>query len=189
MRWTHPGRVPVGAGTAVALAESAGLITEIGTWAFERSCRDWATWLAERPDRPLDLSVNVSARQLMAPGIDATVTTVLHETGKDPAALVLEVTEGIVVADGDRALSVLGDLQRIGSRLALDDFGTGYSSLSYRRRFPVDIVKIDQSFVADLARAGLLHRPTDVGVGAFRPVQLTARREYGADGVHWRGGG
>ncbi|MGV8966338.1 MAG: putative bifunctional diguanylate cyclase/phosphodiesterase [Cellulomonas sp.] len=171
LRWTHAARGPVGASTAVALAERSGLITEIGTWVLEQSCRDWATWLAERPGRPLDLSVNVSARQLMAPGFDATVATVLHETGMDPAALVLEVTEGIFVADGDRAMGVLGDLQRIGTRLALDDFGTGYSSLSYLRKFPVDIVKIDQSFVADLGSdadahtlvAAITHLAHDLG--------------------------
>ncbi|WP_407343670.1 putative bifunctional diguanylate cyclase/phosphodiesterase [Pengzhenrongella phosphoraccumulans] len=153
LRWTHPERGPVNAATAVALAERSGLIVEIGTWVLEQSCRDWATWLAERPGRPLDLSVNVSARQLMAPGFDAIVATVLYQTGMDPAALVLEVTEGIFVADGDRALSVLGELQRIGTRLALDDFGTGFSSLSYLRRFPVDVVKIDQSFISDLGSA------------------------------------
>ncbi len=171
LRWTHPDRGPVGASTMVALAERSGLITEIGAWVLEQSCRDWATWLAERPDRPLDLSVNVSARQLMAPGFDATVATVLHETGMDPAALVLEVTEGIFVADDDRARGVLGDLHRIGTRLALDDFGTGYSSLRYLRRFPVDIVKIDQSFVADLGTdadartlvAAITHLAHDLG--------------------------
>ncbi|RYV51159.1 putative bifunctional diguanylate cyclase/phosphodiesterase [Pengzhenrongella frigida] len=171
LRWTHPDRGPIPAAMAVTLAEGSGLIAEIGTWVLERSCRDWVRWRAERPDRVLDLSVNVSARQLMAPGFDATVATILHETGMDPAALVLEVTEGIFVEDGDRALSVLSELRRIGTRLALDDFGTGYSSLSYLRRFPVDIVKIDQSFVADLGQdlealtmvAAVTHLAHDLG--------------------------
>jgi len=152
LRWTHPARGPVPAATAVAVAEQSGLIAGIGAWVLERSCRDRVGWLTEHPEHPLDLSVNVSARQLMSPGFAATVAAVLDSTGMDPAALVLEVTEGIFVDDGDRALRVLVDLKKLGVRLALDDFGTGYSSLSYLRRLPVDIVKIDQSFVANMGR-------------------------------------
>ncbi|RYV50945.1 putative bifunctional diguanylate cyclase/phosphodiesterase [Pengzhenrongella frigida] len=152
LRWTHPARGPVPAAAAVAVAEQSGLIAGIGGWVLDRACRDRGRWLAEHPRHPLDLSVNVSAHQLMAPGFVASVAEVLRATEMDPAALVLEVTEGVFVADGDRAMGVLGDLKLLGLRLALDDFGTGYSSLSYLRRFPVDIVKIDQSFVADLGR-------------------------------------
>jgi EAL domain-containing protein (putative c-di-GMP-specific phosphodiesterase class I) len=94
--------------------------------------------------------VNVSARQLRDRDFVATVKDVLDRTGMDPAALLLEITEGIFVEDGDRALSVLLELKALGVRLALDDFGTGYSSLGYLRRFPVDIVEIDRSFVADI---------------------------------------
>jgi len=152
LRWTRPDSGPVPASTAVAVAEQSGLITKIGAWVLARSCRDWATWMAEHPDLHLDLSVNVSPRQLMAPGFAATVAAVLVDSGMDPTALVLEVTEGILVDDADRAMSVLGDLKALGVRLALDDFGTGYCSLSYLQRFPIDIVKIDQSFVANLGR-------------------------------------
>ena len=152
LRWTHAVRGAVPAETAVSVAEHSGLIAGIGAWVLERSCRDWVTWLAEHPDHPLDLAVNVSARQMMGPGFAASVAQVLDETGMDPTALVLEMTEAILVEDGDRAMSVLGDLKTLGVRLALDDFGTGYSSLSCLRRFPVDIVKIDRSFVADLGR-------------------------------------
>jgi diguanylate cyclase (GGDEF)-like protein len=150
LRWTRPNSGPVPAATAVAVAEQSGLITKIGAWVLARSCQDWATWMAEDPDLHLDLSVNVSPRQLMAPGFAATVAAVLVDSGMDPTALVLEVTEGILVEDADRAMSVLGDLKALGVRLALDDFGTGYCSLSYLQRFPIDIVKIDQTFVANL---------------------------------------
>ena len=152
LRWTHAARGAVPAAIAVSVAEHSGLIAGIGAWVLERSCRDWVTWLAQHPEHRLDLAVNVSARQVMGPGFAATVAQVLEATGMDPMALVLEMTEAIFVEDGDRAMSVLGDLKALGVRLALDDFGAGYSSLSCLRRFPVDIVKIDRSFVADLGR-------------------------------------
>jgi len=137
---------------AVAVAEQSGLILEIGAWVLERSCRDWVRWHAGHADLALDLSVNVSARQLMGPGFCSTVGLVLDVTKMDPGSLVLEVTEGIFVEDGDRAMTVLANLKALGVRLALDDFGTGYCSLGYLRKFPVDIVKIDQGFVAGIGR-------------------------------------
>ena len=150
VRWTSPDRGAVPALTTVAVAEQSGLIDEVGAWVLERSCRDWVTWLAAHPGHPLDLSVNVSARQLMRAGFASTVAAVLEATGMEPTALVLEVTESVIIEDGDRAMRVLSDLKTLGVRLALDDFGTGYCSLSYLQRFPVDIIKIDQSFVANL---------------------------------------
>ncbi|WP_407341358.1 putative bifunctional diguanylate cyclase/phosphodiesterase [Pengzhenrongella phosphoraccumulans] len=172
LRRTHPARGPVAARTAITIAEQSGLIAGVGAWVLEQSCRDWGVWLAGHPGHPLDLSVNVSARQLMMPGFVGSVADVIERTGMDPGALVLEMTEGIFVEDGARAMSVLGELKNLGIRLALDDFGTGYSSLSYRRRFPVDIVKIDQSFVADMGRdpaastmvAAVTHLAHDLGI-------------------------
>ncbi len=150
LRWTHPDRGPMPALTAIGLAERSGLIVELGAWVLETGCRQRSQWLADHPDRPLELAVNVSARQLMTRGFSEMVTTVVDATGMDPAALILEVTEGIFIDDGDRAMSILADLKAKGIRVALDDFGTGYSSLNYLRRLPVDIVKIDQGFVADV---------------------------------------
>jgi len=102
---------------------------------------------------PLDLAVNVSTCQLMSPEFCGIVASIMAKTAMDPAALILEVTENVVIDDPDRAVTVLTDLRALGVRLALDDFGTGYSSLSYLRRLPVDIVKIDQGFVADIGGA------------------------------------
>jgi diguanylate cyclase (GGDEF)-like protein len=150
LRWTHPTRGPVPAVSMVTLAEQSGLIVKLGAWVLERSCRDRDGWLRDHPDAPLDLAVNVSARQLMSPDFCATVASVLSRCDMDPGSLVLEVTENIFIGDSDRALGVLRDLKALGVRLALDDFGTGYSSLSYLRRLPIDIVKIDQGFIADL---------------------------------------
>ena len=150
LRWTHPVRGRVAPARLVPVAEQSGLITEIGTWVLERSCRDHARWTAAQPGRVVDLSVNVSARQLMAAGYADDVVTVLERTGMDPTRLVLEMTENILLDESARVLAVLDDLRDLGIRLALDDFGTGYSPLSYLRRLPVHIVKIDRSFVADL---------------------------------------
>ena len=152
LRWTHPDRGPVPPLSMVEVAEQSGLISEIGAWVLERSCRDRGRWLHEHPGAPLDLAVNVSARQLMSPDFCATVASVLDRTGMDPTALILEMTENIFIEDSERAMTVLADLKGLGIRLALDDFGTGYSSLSYLRRLPIDIVKIDQSFIADIGQ-------------------------------------
>ena len=150
LRWTHPSRGPVPTMAMIGVAEESSLIVGIGEWVLERGCRDCVAWLRERPDAPLDLAVNVSVRQLMGPGFRDTVARVLSDTGMCPSRLTLEMTEGIFLDDDARAMTVLADLKDLGVRLALDDFGTGYSSLNYLRRFPVDIVKIDRGFVADI---------------------------------------
>jgi len=150
LRWTHPDQGPVPALTTVSLAEQNGTIGEIGRWILERSCRDRVQWLADHPDQPLDLAINVSIRQMMGPGFCATIAAVLDTTGMDPTALVVELTEGIFIEDDDRAISVLADLKALGVQLALDDFGTGFCSLAHMRRFLVNTIKIDQGFVADI---------------------------------------
>ena len=152
LRWTHPVSGPIPAMTAIQVAERSGLILDVGAWVLRRACNDQARWLLAYPDQPLDLAVNISARQVTSPGFVALVADTLKTTGMAPNALVLEVTEGIFMEDGERAMTVLHELKDLGVRLALDDFGTGYSSLNYLRRFPVDIVKIDQGFVADIGR-------------------------------------
>jgi EAL domain-containing protein (putative c-di-GMP-specific phosphodiesterase class I) len=152
LRWRHPLLGPIPPVTAIRVAEISGLIVDIGDWVLSRSCQERGRLLRDHPAQPLDLAVNVSARQLLSRGFVQSVASILDATGMDPAALVLEVTEGIFLDDGERAMTVLADLKGLGLRLALDDFGTGYSSLNYLRRFPVDIVKIDQSFVADIGR-------------------------------------
>lgn len=152
LRWTHPVHGMVAPETAVPLAEQSGLIIEIGRWVLERACRDRHRWQRDDQGAELEVAVNVSAQQLMATDFATTVATVLAETHTDPRLVTLEVTESVFVYDGERALVVLDDLKRLGVMLALDDFGTGYSSLSYLKRFPVDVVKIDRLFVADLDR-------------------------------------
>jgi EAL domain-containing protein (putative c-di-GMP-specific phosphodiesterase class I) len=153
LRWNHPRRGPISPPAMIAVAEQSGLISDIGAWVLERACRDRADWLKEGHAIPLDLAVNVSGRQLMSPDFRATVAAVLERTDTDPAGVVLELTENVLIEDGDRSVAVLGELKELGVRLALDDFGTGFSSLSYLRRLPIDIVKVDQGFVADIDQA------------------------------------
>ena len=136
VRWTDPRAGTVSPTSLVRVAEQSGLINDIGAWVLERSCLDRGRWLQSSPARPLDLAVNVSARQLMKPDFSPTVAERLARTGMDPTALVLEMTENIFIEDTERAMAVLADLSDLGVRLALDDFGTGYSSLSYLRRLP-----------------------------------------------------
>ncbi len=150
LRWTHPEHGAVDPQTVVTLAEQNGLIAEIGSWVLERACRDRQDWLRQHPHQSLELAVNVSTTQLMAPGFVASVAAILQRTETDPHAVVLEITESIFIADSAHAKTVLLDLRRLGVVVALDDFGTGYCSLSYLRTFPVDVLKIDQAFVVDI---------------------------------------
>jgi diguanylate cyclase (GGDEF)-like protein len=149
IRWEHPTRGLVSPTVLVPLAERSGLITEIGKWVLEQACTERGRWPKQHMG-DLTVAVNVSAHQLMAPGYADTVATALSSTVTDPKLITLEVTESVFVQDSERALVVLGELKRIGVSLALDDFGTGYSSLTYLHRFPIDSVKVDQSFVANL---------------------------------------
>ena len=114
------------------------------------SCLARRESLQTKPGMTLDLAVNVSARQLMSPDFRAIVASVLERTEMDPSSLILEVTESLFIEDFDYAIDLLGNLRALGVRLALDDSGTGFSSLSYLRRLPIDIIKIDQSFIADI---------------------------------------
>jgi diguanylate cyclase (GGDEF)-like protein len=152
LRWAHPSRGLLPPMTLVPLAEQSGLITEIGRWVLEQACPDRRRWQSDPAHDDLTIAVNVSPHQLMSPDFAVAVESVLDDTQTNPKLLTLEVTEGVFVQDSHRALVVLNDLKRVGVMLALDDFGTGYSSLSYLKRFPIDILKIDKGFVADLGR-------------------------------------
>ena len=151
LRWDHPSHGKVAPSTLIPLAEQSGLIPAIGYWVLEQACEDRDRWVQPGQRDDLGMSVNVSAHQLMTAGFAAGVAATLERTGTDPQLVTLELTESVFVRDAERALLVLKDLKDLGVLLALDDFGTGYSSLSYLKGFPVDIVKIDQAFVADIA--------------------------------------
>lgn len=138
--------------SAIAIAEQSGLIQGVSAWVLERASRDHTGWLIDVPAVDVDLAVNVSAHQLVSPGFVASVDAIIAETGLDSSRLILEMTEAIYIADAERTTGVLSELRARRIQLALDHFGTGYSSLSYLRRFPVETIKIDQSFTADIGR-------------------------------------
>ncbi len=151
LRWTHDQRGHVPASEVIALAESAGLIKPLGQWVLDEACRQARRWrdsIGASARNPLPfVSVNASARELLDPAYPDNVAATLERTGLPPAALTIELTESALMQDTEAAISALVRLKAIGLRLAIDDFGTGYSSLSYLARFPLDILKIDRSFV------------------------------------------
>ena len=148
LRWRHPTRGLVMPAEFVTLAEEIGLIIPIGAWVLQRACAEARDWPAH-----VTLAVNVSAAQFRASSLIQTVQDALAAAGLAPRRLELEITESVLLADNVATLAVLHTLRGYGIRIAMDDFGTGYSSLSYLRAFPFDKIKIDQSFVRDLAAA------------------------------------
>jgi EAL domain-containing protein (putative c-di-GMP-specific phosphodiesterase class I) len=150
LRWHHPRRGLVGPTEFIPVAEETGLIVPLGRWILERACRQAKAWDDETATR-LTMSVNVSGRQIQEPGFVDEVAQVLAMTGLAPARLTLELTESVLMHDVDATATSLDSLKALGLRLAIDDFGTGYSSLSYLRRFPIDELKIDRSFVATMS--------------------------------------
>jgi len=149
IRWPHPQWGMMQPDQFIALAEETGQIVPIGSWVLARAAADLARWCRE--PRGLYISVNVSARQFSAPGFVDGVRRVLATSGLEPGALMLELTESVLLRRDERMHSDLAELKAIGVRLALDDFGTGYSSFSYLRELPIDVVKMDKSFVDGIA--------------------------------------
>jgi diguanylate cyclase len=149
VRWEHPTEGLVPPAEFIPLAEESGLVIPMGQWVLEQACADLAQWRQEPgfSDRPFRLSVNVSARQLQSPDFLACVDAVIERYQVPPAALMLEITESLLLQESLEVMVRLDALRDRGVLLALDDFGTGYSSLSYLRRFPIQVLKIDRSFV------------------------------------------
>jgi diguanylate cyclase (GGDEF)-like protein len=150
IRWRHPEMGVVPPLDIIPLAEETGMIVPIGEWVLREACAQVAAWNVRRPGKPLSVSVNISAVQLDQSNLPEMVREVLDETGLPPYSLVLELTESLMVGHRPETLRRLEELKALGTRLAIDDFGTGYSSLAYLRQFPVDIIKIDKSFVDDV---------------------------------------
>jgi EAL domain-containing protein (putative c-di-GMP-specific phosphodiesterase class I) len=151
LRWHDPDRGTIGPADFIPVAEECGLIVPIGEWVLEQACTSLARW--SRPgsrQAACTMSVNVSAVQLRSHEFTHALEKLLAAPGIEPSLLCLEITESVLMEDVDYFSKVLHELQAIGMRLSIDDFGTGYSSLAYLRRFPVDELKIDRSFVTDL---------------------------------------
>jgi diguanylate cyclase (GGDEF)-like protein len=189
VRWWRGGEV-VTPGEFLGAAEESGLIVPLGEWVLRQACAQGAAWQGASWD--IGISVNLSARQITAPGFATRVAAALAETGLAPGALTVEVNERILVEEDGLVIDRLADLRRTGVRLAIDNFGTGYASLLYLRQSPVDIIKIDPSFVAGLGHDDTLTLLTRtvvqvgrelglrvVAEGIEQPRQLTALREMG----------
>ncbi len=192
VRWRQRDGTLVAPAEFIALAEETGLILPLGRWVLEAACRQAALWHELVPDRPLRLGVNLSARQVQQPNFIDEVRDVLRFTRLEPASLILEITETVMMQDTSATIAKLNELKELGVQLAIDDFGTGYSSLSYLSRFPVDVLKMAQPFVesADrqdsaFARAivalGKSLRLRIVAEGIERPDQLHLLRKLGCD--------
>jgi diguanylate cyclase (GGDEF)-like protein len=191
LRWNHALLGAIGPATFIPLAEESGFILRLGEWVLREACTEAARWTPA-----LKLSVNLSPLQFTQGDLAAEVEAILAETGLDPARLELEVTEGLLIKDAEKAIAILERLKALGVQISMDDFGTGYSSLSYFRMFPFDKVKIDQSFIRDMidnpqARA-IIRSVIGLGRGLGMPVvaegveteeQLEALRAEGCDQV------
>jgi EAL domain-containing protein (putative c-di-GMP-specific phosphodiesterase class I) len=153
LRWTHPDRGHIPAVETLALAEATGLMMPLGGWVLEHACREARRWrdrLGGKGDF-LFVSVNASTRELLDPGYADLVSAILAKTTLPAEALAIEITESDLMQESEAAINALHRLKQLGVRLAVDDFGTGYSSLAYLARFPLDILKIDRTFVSSRA--------------------------------------
>jgi diguanylate cyclase (GGDEF)-like protein len=191
-RWNHPTRGFVQPDQFIPLAEETGLIVDIGQWVLAESCRRAVGFQALLPSTlPFRVGVNLSVRQLQHPDIVGEVRRALEESGLDPSTLVLEVTESVMMADAELAATRLHELRALGAHIALDDFGTGYSSLSHLHSFPIDVLKMDRSFLssdtpvdANGLAAAIVALGATLGLdvvaeGIERPDQLEALRALG----------
>jgi diguanylate cyclase (GGDEF)-like protein/PAS domain S-box-containing protein len=189
IRWNHPELGPISPARFIPIAEERGLIIQIGNWVIEEAARQAAAWRAAKVPA-VRIAVNVSAVQFRQKDFVEQVTNAVRKHGIPPSALELELTESIVMRDADAAIEILGKLHDLGFHLSIDDFGTGYSSLSRLRRFPIDKIKIDQSFVADENGMGIVNavigiaRSLNLKViaeGVETDEQLRALRELHCD--------
>lgn len=172
IRWQHPRRGLLLPDQFVRIAEDAGLIAAIGSWALLQACREAKKWSTLRPS--ISIAVNVSALEFRNKSFVKEVRRVLQQTGLPPKCLELELTETVLMRNANSSTEVLHELKKMGVRLAVDDFGTGYSSLSYLQRFPIDILKIDQSFVQNIqgtgARGAIVSAVIGLGAGLRQRV-------------------
>ncbi|MDQ3662698.1 MAG: EAL domain-containing protein, partial [Actinomycetota bacterium] len=154
LRWKDSKRGDIPPADFIPLAEATGLVVPLGRWVLRRACRQLGEWKKMWPHRSLSMSVNLSVTQLVHADLRKDIEEALEMSGIDPANLVLELTESVLIKESEKAIDKLLELKSLGVRLALDDFGTGYSSLSYLRRFPIDVLKIDRSFVTGVGGTG-----------------------------------
>ena len=188
VRWQHPTRGLVAPNDFVPIAEKTGLIHPIGRWVLREACAQVRSWQIQYPNEPpLTVAVNVSSRQVHQPGLVEIVAEALRDSGLPPETLILEITESLVMQNAELAIARLHELKALGIRLAIDDFGTGYSSLSYLRRFPVDILKIDKSFVDGVGQRGKERELAQsiIELGQTLNLEIVAEGVERADQLGW----
>jgi diguanylate cyclase (GGDEF)-like protein/PAS domain S-box-containing protein len=193
VRWRQPNGRLAPPGEFIGLAEETGLIVPLGLWVLEEACRQAVAW-SSLPGRPITMAINVAPRQLQEASFTAQLAATIARTGVQPANIVLELTESALLDDGDITAQSIAGMKSVGVRIALDDFGTGFSSLSHLRRFPIDVLKIDRSFVdgvdgTDEGERALVRSIVrlahslaleTVAEGVERPLQLVRLRQLGA---------
>ena len=195
LRWNHPTRGLVPPDEFIPVLEELGLVVQVGEWVLEEACSQLKAWHEEKIRIP-KVSVNLSARQFAEGDLESRIAVIVERTGLPPACLEVELTESILMRDVGSAMQMLNDLKRLGLCIAVDDFGTGYSSLNYLKQFPIDILKIDRSFVdglpdgeqdAQIARAiiAMAHslNMMVIAEGVESQAQLEFLREHGCDEV------
>ncbi len=195
LRWRHPRRGLVPPGDFIPVLEELGLVVDVGDWVISEACRQLKTWHQSKVRVP-KVSVNISARQFSDGQLGTRIATILEDTGLPPACLELELTESILMREVNEALHILDSLKNLGLSIAVDDFGTGYSSLNYLKQFPIDVLKIDRTFVdglpsgeqdAQIARAiiAMAHslNLAVIAEGVETHEQLDFLREHGCDEV------
>ncbi|KPU51957.1 diguanylate cyclase domain protein [Pseudomonas fluorescens] len=195
LRWRHPRRGLVPPGDFIPVLEELGLVVDVGDWVLSEACRQLKAWHQARVRVP-KVSVNISARQFSDGQLGTRIATILKETGLPPACLELELTESILMREVSEAMQILDGLKNLGLSIAVDDFGTGYSSLNYLKQFPIDVLKIDRTFVdglpsgeqdAQIARAiiAMAHslNLAVIAEGVETHEQLDFLREHGCDEV------
>jgi EAL domain-containing protein (putative c-di-GMP-specific phosphodiesterase class I) len=192
-RWQHPSRGWIAPNEFIPLAEASDLIVSLGRWILNEACRQAQIW-RDQGFAGLRVAINLSARQFRQPDVTALIEQAIARHKLRPCDIEIELTESIVMADADRSIETLNHLSGMGLNIAVDDFGTGYSSISYLKRLPVDVLKIDRSFIIDLgtsnksnaivkAVVSLAHSlgMTVVAEGVETEVQLAYLRDFGCD--------
>jgi EAL domain-containing protein (putative c-di-GMP-specific phosphodiesterase class I) len=176
VRWNHPERGLLPPADFIGLAEETELILPIGRFVLEQACWRARSW-RDQFNFPLSVSVNLSPRQFLQPRLVDEISEILETTGVDPSQLCLEITESLAMSDVEGVAGVLLDLKSLGVRVAIDDFGTGYSSLGYLKQFPVDVVKIDRSFVEGLETSAVDAAIVAAVIGLADAVGMTTVAE------------
>jgi len=176
LRWQHPKLGLVPPAQFIPVAEDTGLIVPIGRWVLSTACAQNAAWQREGLP-PVCMAVNLSARQFADDSLPQDIRAVLEETGMKPELLELELTESMVMRNAERATRLLGQIKKMGVRIAIDDFGVGYSSLAQIKRFPIDTLKVDRSFIRDLERNAEDRAITEAIISMGKTLSLTVVAE------------